>query len=317
MLVCPKKESFVITNSTVNSIVCASMIPEPLRTPSLQPGTSISPLLPPGFSPNSPGVPIFGSDGDLWGVLTQENFDKCRNYKAWKYSKSDRTKRLIFRSNHEESFSSLCNTDDENAPTCWITSSQLKTCQVTRRVANLIGAKQTRFAVVAFCLIERQYHLLMAKRLPTAIENPTKYQTLLDSALEGSTICREELGEIGYRDFGLQPELFQKLRSAGIVCTMTAVSGGIQRVSTHVYDLDFTGINLSPNPKPPIQFYEVVPVKTVLDWAQAGLISTQAIPVIADFCVRRGIITPETDDSYLSLVRALHNDLSNPYDFRK
>lgn len=189
-------------------------------------------------------------------------------------------------------------------------------CRVDREIVTLLGAKVCRIMVIGYTGRGRQCKLLMGKRLATAVINPTKFQTTLSMDSDKMVQTREELSEVAYRVIGLQPDCFNRLKSATLQNVMEKYLNGIRRMSIHVYDLDLTDLPI-PKGCQHIERFEMVPVHNVLDWCHAGLVCDHDIPGIVGFCIRHGIITPETDENYALLNHALNYNIGKAFPYKK
>lgn len=304
------------------------MIPEKIRVDSLIPGTSVAPLLPPAVTAFERCVPLISVDGATWGFVSDRNIGLLRSSKYLSYTKYEKAKVLMIKG--KDPVAALHRLAEElrkagilppgHSPSdvAAVFSTSAQKMQISQSLVDLVGAKTSRVVVVGFVGRDRNCRIWVGRRMGTAMDNPTKIQNLITFSAEELSIGREALAEHAHRSIDLQPDLFSKLRSAGIHCSMLRSPRGIRRVSLHAYEMDLTDTaHFFPRATLPVESFELAPVKSVLDWCHAGLVCLEEIPAIVGFCVRHGIITPETDEHFMHVTQALGNDLGCPFVYRK
>lgn len=300
------------------------MIPEKVRADSLVPGTSVASLLPPAITDCEKCVPLVTSDGQTWGFVHDRHVALLRCSKYFSYTKHEKVKVLMIKGT--DPAAQLKRFADEVSRPAGVGLTDFTTIfslsgrrmEISRSLIELLGVKTSRIIVMGFVGRERNCQLWMGKRAGTAVAHPTKSQSLISFAHNDLLLSREALSEHAYRSIDLQPDLFGKLRSAGMQCTMIRSTAGVRRVSVHAYEMDLTDTNhFVPRAKLPVESYELVPVKTILDWCHAGLVCPEEIPTIIGFCIRHGIITPETDEHFGLVSQMLSNDIFIPFPYRR
>lgn len=305
------------------------MVAEKVRLDSLQPGTSVLPLV--NTCPLLTGakvVPLLSQDNICLGYIAEGHLSTLKKIKYVKYTKLDRvrvlklkgtpTKQLLSAIMSELSRKGVSFDAESDSVEIFSGTETKAICSVPRSLTEVIGAQESRVVLIAHMGRDRGMSLLMGRRLPTAINNPSKLQCLLSFSHSKLVISREELAEVAYKSLELQPAFYSKLKSADVSNTMLATERGIQRLSTHCYELDLTEIGtLKPNCPPHIEQFEAIPIKAILDSCHAGMVCQQDIPSILSFCIRHGIITPDTEDGYVQLVQVLSYDILNPFPFYK
>lgn len=305
------------------------MVAEKVRLDSLQPGTSVLPLV--NTCPlltRATVVPLVSQNNICLGYISEQQLPTLKKIRYVKYTKVDRvrvlrlkgtsTKQLLVAIMGELSKKGMIFEAESDSVEIFSGAEIEAICSIPRSLTEVIGAKESRAVLIAHMGRDRGMSLLMGRRLPTAVNNPSKLQCLLSFSHSKLVLSREELAEVAYKSLDLQPAFYSKLKSADVSNTMLATERGIQRLSTHCYELDLTEIGtLKPNCPPHIEQFEGIPIKAILDSCHAGMVCQQDIPPILSFCVRHGIITPETEDGYARLVQVLSYDILNPFPFHK
>ncbi|PJF19707.1 hypothetical protein PSACC_00478 [Paramicrosporidium saccamoebae] len=301
-------------------------IPGKLRSDSLLPGTSALPLFQSSLLiSNERCLPLLTCNELCIGFVSAINIPLFRNSKYFSYTKIDKTRVLKLKSPHlteagldgfvaELRKKGLISVEGTDPVSVFADRGSQPICRVERGILELLGAKTSRVSVVAFSGKSRNCKILLGKRQPTAMANPAKYQLLLSFDYDRLTVTREELAEIAYRGIELQPDSYGKLKSAGLKTFAKKTASGVSRISTHTYEIDITDSPLfAPKVTQVIEAYETVPIHTVLDKCHAGVVCCHDIPIIVDFCIRHGIITPETDEQFVLVNQTLNYDMHRLY----
>lgn len=210
----------------------------------------------------------------------------------------------------------LCDTAQQQQPQ---QQPQQPIIRLAKSAAEYFGVVINRLCLLGFSKRDGGgWHIWLGKRLPTAIDDPLKYQLLVSMSHDGPAAARETLAEAGYQKIGLQPSHYAKLTSTGLTSTVQRTSLGLCRVVTHCYEIDLSEEpGFSPQCTTPIEEFELVPVASVLDRCHAGALSLDEIPVIVNFCLLHGILTPENERNYLHVSQAIHYDIcSKPFPFK-
>lgn len=305
------------------------MVAEKVRLDSLQPGTSVLPLV--STCPLLTGarvVPLVSQEHACLGYILEKHLAIFKKIKYLKYTKVDRVrvlkvkgvsiKQLLGAIMGELTKKGLMFEAESDQVEIFSNIELKSVCSIPRSLAETIGAKESRVVLIAHIGRDRGMSLLMGRRVPTAVNNPSKLQCLLSFPHSALLISREELAEVAYKSLDLQPAFYSKLKSAGVSSTMLVAERGIQRLSIHCYELDLTEIGtLKPTCPTHIEQFETIPIKAILDSCHAGMVCQQDILPILGFCVRHGIITPETEDGYGQLVQSLSYDIPTPFLFPK
>ena len=301
------------------------MIPDKLRTVSLLPGTSVLPLL--KSESVEKLVPLLTSSLACVGFVTEGNLHHFRSSKHFNYSKMGRVRILKIKGQDTnkllESFS--IELQERGVASCgrgYVTvfpvSGSQPVGEIDRGIVEFIGAKVSHIVLIGFVGRERNCQVWMGRRAATTIVNPAKLQPLLSFEAGSISFTREKVAEVAYKTLGLQPDLYSRLRSAGITSTMLRVDRGIRRFSIHAYELDLTDYScFIPKASQAIETFEAMPINTVLDSCHAGMVGSPEMVAIIGFCLRHGIITPETDEHFDSVNQALSFDISDLFPLRE
>jgi len=307
------------------------VVREKIRADSLQPGTSVLPLL--GRSPLINGdrlIPLltFGNQTIGFISVTQKNIFKQSRYLS--YTNVDGVKVFRLKGSPAEKMLSLLNEefqkkghfqsedDADDLPAVFPSLGKELVCYVPRQLAEMIGAKTSRIVLIAHMGRDRNLSLIMGRRIRTAVKNPYKLQCLLSFNHSALSITREELAEVAYKALDLQPAYYSKLRSVGIYPSMLAINKGYERTSTHIYELDLTDLDtFKPRCSSFMEQFETILVKTLLNSCLAEMICGHDLLPVLSFCFRHGVITPETDENYEQLTQLLSYDIVNTFPFKK
>lgn len=300
------------------------MIAEKVRSDSLVPGSSVLPLIRTQYLPGCPEprlFPIVSADGIGLGCVDERFVALFRGSKYFSYTKLDKVKVLRVKGKDlKEAFKlfaqdlhrrGLLPADMLDDPIVCLAKDK-SVFHVERSLAPLMGARKSRLIVFGFAGRDRSCQLWMGRRTATAVREPTRLQNIISIDLNERLIMdREALSKVAYEAVGLQPALYRSLRSAGIQTSTIRIPKGVSRVTTQCYELDLTdfpGFTPTASPSLPVEGFELVPVKTVLDWCHAKVIcEDDVVPIIA-FAIRHGIITPETDEHYVQVCEAIQGE---------
>lgn len=306
------------------------MIVEKFRSDSLLPGSSVLSLIktrPLLSSMDEKIIPIITAKGQCLGYVDDRFLALLRGSRHFSYTKYEKVKVLQIKSKDTDAALRFFAQDLKKRGLHSAELGELVSCftsdndvfQIERSLMPMMGAKQSRLIVFGFVGRDRNCQLWMGKRTPVAVREPTLLQNIISFDLNAQLfMSREVLSEVTYKAIGLQPALYRNLRSAGIQTSMIKIPKGVSRISTQAYELDLTDFpTFTPSATSPVESYELVPVKTVLDWCHAKVICENDIFPIISFAIRHGIITPETDENYVELCQAMQTEAASPFLFRK
>lgn len=303
------------------------MVPEKLRAVSLLPGTSVLPLFLKKSESVEKLIPLLTLSLVCVGFVTEKNLHHFRSSKHFSYSKIGRIRVLKIKGQDIdkvlESFSTeLCEKGvvpcDRGQIVIFPVSGSQPVGKINRSIVELTGAKNSQVVLIGFVGRERNCQVWMGRRAATAIVNPAKLQPLLSLEAESISFTRERVAEMAYKTLGLQPDLYSRLRSAGITSTILHIDKGIRRFSIHSYELDLTDYScFTPKASQTIETFEAMPINAVLDSCHAGMVDSPEMVAIIGFCLRHGIITPETDEHFDSVNQALDFDISDLFPLKE
>lgn len=305
------------------------MIVEKIRNNSLFPGTSVLPLVQaPAEYGDMTYIPVMIPGGSVVGFVRNSDLIFFRNSRFFSYTKVNKTKVLLIKGSDIEVSLRLFRDEllkkgiihgqrpDEGMITL---AAGTKDISITSDLCPIMGAQRHRVAVLGYVGRDRNCCLWMGRRLPTALTHPTKLQSLLSYEETLCPVTREQLASVAYEKINLQPDLYGRLRSAGLVEHRQVKSQhGTLRTRYHIYEIDLTDYpTFVPRARQPVEGYELISVKTILDSCHVGSVcDTDFVPIIS-FCIGHGIITPETDDNFTLVNQSLHNDFDNPFVLKK
>ena len=293
------------------------MIPEKVRALSLQPGTSVLPLLRPACPPGWPKVvPLLTADMACVGFVAEQkllDYTRIGRVRILKIKGTDPGKALGSLATELGQRGVL---DGPSDPLTIFAAAA--TLRIPQSLCERIGAKTGRVVLIGFVGRERNCQVWMGRRAATAMISPGKLQPLISASVDVLSVTRERIAEMAYKMIGLQPDLYSRLRSAGITTTMVSGERGIRRISTHAYELDLTDYpSFVPRASQAVEAFEAMSVGTALDSCHAGMLSSPDVVAIIGFCLRHGIITPETDENFDAVNKALAFDIAEPFPFKE
>jgi 8-oxo-dGTP pyrophosphatase MutT (NUDIX family) len=155
-----------------------------------------------------------------------------------------------------------------------------------------------------------ELRLWVARRADDRAVAPGKLDNLVAGGRPVGLSPRETLMKECDEEAGIDPGMSARARPAGLVSYCLETDLGLKRDTLFVYDLEVPDSFAPVNRDGEIAAFMLWPMRTVLETLRDGDAFKFNVPlVILDFAVRQGILTPETEPDYASLVYGLRRPL--------
>ncbi|KAI1787300.1 nudix hydrolase 20 [Ganoderma leucocontextum] len=154
------------------------------------------------------------------------------------------------------------------------------------------------------------YNLWVPRRAATKQTWPGYLDNSVAGGIEARLGVLDCVVKESMEEASIPPEVVRRhAKAAGVISYFFRTPRGwLQPEIEYVYDLC-----LSPEwgvkPQPldgEVESFELLPLAKVVEHIRSGVFKYNCAPVLIDFMVRRGIITPETEPDYQEIVTRLH-----------
>uniref|UniRef100_A0A1B6E0V4 Nudix hydrolase domain-containing protein n=1 Tax=Clastoptera arizonana TaxID=38151 RepID=A0A1B6E0V4_9HEMI len=105
----------------------------------------------------------------------------------------------------------------------------------------------------------------------------------------------------------------QNLKSAGSVSFYFESERGLFPNTEFVFDLELPTDFIPKNQDGEVETFELLPVNEALERVLSLDFKTTSCPVVLDFLIRHGVISPESEPQFPQLVELLHVPLQSLY----
>ncbi|XP_058818289.1 uncharacterized protein LOC131681497 [Topomyia yanbarensis] len=145
---------------------------------------------------------------------------------------------------------------------------------------------------------------------------PGKWDNMVSGGLSvGFGIYQTAVKEAA-EEASIPPHLIKNLVSAGCVSFFFESERGIFPNTEFVFDLELPEDFEPDNSDGEVQNFQLLPVKECLERVFAPDFKTTSCPVVIDFMIRHGVITPENEINFTQIVELLHVPLQSLYTYR-
>ncbi|SDD77097.1 DUF4743 domain-containing protein [Rhodospira trueperi] len=152
--------------------------------------------------------------------------------------------------------------------------------------------------------------LWVARRADDRAVAPGKLDNLVAGGRSAGLSPRETLMKECDEEAGIDPGMAARARPAGLVSYCLEADLGLKRDTLFVYDLEVPESFAPVNRDGEIAAFMLWSVHAVLETLRDGDAFKFNVPlVILDFAVRQGILTPDSEPDYASLVHGLRRSL--------
>ncbi|XP_055541525.1 uncharacterized protein LOC129727579 [Wyeomyia smithii] len=145
---------------------------------------------------------------------------------------------------------------------------------------------------------------------------PGKWDNMVSGGLSVGYGIYETAVKEAAEEASIPPNLIKNLVSAGCVSFFFESERGIFPNTEFVFDLELPEDFEPDNSDGEVQNFRLLPAKECLEQVFAPDFKTTSCPVIIDFMIRHGIITPENESNFTQIVELLHVPLQSLYTYR-
>lgn len=153
------------------------------------------------------------------------------------------------------------------------------------------------------------FHLWIGRRADDRVVAPGALDNLVAGGVPADLGPTDTLIKECAEEAAIDATLARQARPAGLVSYCMEVEAGLKPDTLFVYDLDVPETFTPRNTDGEIAEFMLWPARTALETVRDGTAFKFNVPlVILDFAIRHGLVTPETDPDYVSLVLGLRRD---------
>ncbi|XP_015603255.1 uncharacterized protein YJR142W [Cephus cinctus] len=153
----------------------------------------------------------------------------------------------------------------------------------------------------------------LQKRSPNKQTWPGYWDNMVSGGLSvGFGIHETAVKEAG-EEASIPGNLIGKLKSVGCVSLFFESERGLFPNTEFVYDLELPPEFVPSNSDGEVETFELLPVSECLERVLSSHFKTTSIPVVLDFLIRHGYITPENEPNFIQIVELLHVPLQTMY----
>ncbi|XP_073977038.1 uncharacterized protein [Rhodnius prolixus] len=155
--------------------------------------------------------------------------------------------------------------------------------------------------------------LWLQKRSLTKQTWPGKWDNMVAGGLSVGHGVLETAHKEAEEEASIPPELLKKIISRGSVSFFYESERGVFPNTEFVYDLELP-LNFVPtNNDGEVDKFELLPTKELIERLFSPEFKTTSCPVVVDFLIRHGIVTPDNEPQFPQLVELLHVPLQSLY----
>ncbi|XP_060528184.1 uncharacterized protein LOC132703124 [Cylas formicarius] len=186
--------------------------------------------------------------------------------------------------------------------------------KMDRSATCLFGIRNYGVTINGFVKESQQVkYLWFQKRSPTKQTWPGKWDNMVSGGLSVNhgileTACKEAMEEAS-----IPSNLLKNLVSAGCVSFFFESERGLFPNTEFVFDLELPFDFVPENADGEVETFEILPVEKCVEKILAPDFKTTSAPVVLDFLIRHGIVTPENESEYLKIIELLHIPLQTVY----
>ncbi|XP_055641301.1 uncharacterized protein LOC129778435 [Toxorhynchites rutilus septentrionalis] len=145
---------------------------------------------------------------------------------------------------------------------------------------------------------------------------PGKWDNMVSGGLSVGYGIHETAVKEAAEEASIPSHLIKNLVSAGCVSFFFESERGLFPNTEFVFDLELPEDFRPENSDGEVQNFQLLPVKECLERVFAPDFKTTSCPVVLDFMIRHGIITPENEPNFTQIVELLHVPLQSLYTYR-
>lgn len=145
---------------------------------------------------------------------------------------------------------------------------------------------------------------------------PGKWDNMVGGGLSVGYGILETAVKEAAEEASIPDNLIKNLVSAGCVSFFFESERGLFPNTEFVFDLELPEDFTPTNNDGEVQDFQLLPAKECLERVFAPDFKTTSCPVVIDFMIRHGIITPENEVNFTQVVELLHVPLQSLYTYR-
>ncbi|XP_035795728.1 uncharacterized protein YJR142W-like isoform X2 [Anopheles albimanus] len=145
---------------------------------------------------------------------------------------------------------------------------------------------------------------------------PGKWDNMVSGGLAVGYGVHETAVKEAAEEASIPDHLLKNLVSAGCVSFFFESERGIFPNTEFVYDLELPEDFVPDNSDGEVQNFQLLPVHECLERVFKPDFKTTSCPVVLDFLIRHGIITPENEINFTQVIELLHVPLQSLYTYR-
>ncbi|CAB3364682.1 Hypothetical predicted protein [Cloeon dipterum] len=187
--------------------------------------------------------------------------------------------------------------------------------KMDRSATCLFGIRQYGVDINGYVLCpERGMCVWLQKRAASKQTWPGKLDNMVGGGLSvGFGILETALKEAAEEASIPRSILDQKLTPAGSVSFFFESERGLFPNTEFVYDLELPLDFVPNNSDGEVESFELLPAKEALDKIFAPDFKTTSCPVVLDFLIRHGFVSPDSEPEFPQLIELLHVPLQSLY----
>ncbi|KAF7287369.1 uncharacterized protein LOC143191046 [Rhynchophorus ferrugineus] len=155
--------------------------------------------------------------------------------------------------------------------------------------------------------------LWFQKRASTKQTWPGKWDNMVSGGLSVGHGILETAHKEAMEEASVPPYLLQNLISTSCVSFFFESERGLFPNTEFVFDLELPVDFVPENADGEVDTFEILPVTKCLEKILSPDFKTTSSPVVLDFLIRHGVVTPENEPNYLSIIEFLHVPLQTVY----
>lgn len=160
---------------------------------------------------------------------------------------------------------------------------------------------------------EKGLCIWLQRRSQTKQTWPGKWDNMVGGGLSVGYSVLETAYKEAEEEASIPRELMVRLRPCGCVSFFFESERGLFPNTEFVFDLELP-IDFVPNNKDgEVEIFELLPAQEALERVFSIDFKTTSCPVLVDFLIRHGIVSPETEPNFPELVELLHVPLQTLY----
>ncbi|XP_018578172.1 uncharacterized protein YJR142W isoform X2 [Anoplophora glabripennis] len=155
--------------------------------------------------------------------------------------------------------------------------------------------------------------LWFQKRSPTKQTWPGKWDNMVGGGISVGQGILETVHKEAMEEASVPKHLLKNLISAGCVSFYFESERGLFPNTEFVFDLELPLDYIPENADGEVETFELLSATDCIDKILSSDFKTTSVPIVLDFLIRHGIITPENEKDYLKIVELLHVPLQSIY----